>query len=90
MTIYVNQEQWNRIKEADERELTPAELEYIKHYKFKLITEVVELNPSFSLKHNLMMYNVEQYIQEIKERYYYVMHSDVESRFFYRLVNILK
>lgn len=86
MTIYVNQEQWNRIKEADERDLTPAELEYIKHYKFKLITEVIELN----VKHNLMMYNVEQYIQEIKERYYYVMHSDVESRFFYRLVNILK
>ncbi len=86
MTIYVNQEQWNRIKEADERELTPAELEYIKHYKFKLITEVIELN----LKHNIMIYNVEQYIQEIKERYYYVMHSDVESRFFYRLVNILK
>ena len=86
MTIYINQEQWNRIKEADERDLTPAELEYIKHYKFKLITEVIELN----VNHNLMMYNVEQYIQEIKERYYYVMHSDVESRFFYRLVNILK
>lgn len=86
MTIYVNQEQWNRIKEADERELTPAELEYIKHYKFKLITEGIELD----VNHNLMMYNVEQYIQEIKERYYYVMHSDVESRFFYRLVNILK
>lgn len=86
MTIYVNQEQWNRIKEADERELTPAALECIEHYKFKLITEVIELN----LNHNLTIYNVEQYIQEIKERYYYIMHSDVESRFFYRLVNILK
>ena len=84
MTIYVDENMWNKIKEADEKELTNKELESIKEFK----RSTTELMPY--LVRGEYIYETIVLINAYKTVYYKLMHEDTPSHWFYELNRILK